>query len=92
MAVATEREYGLFINGATAEPASGEVRELTGFEPGAVAPFPVPRGERVFIERTLLAHDFVWIGAGSPRHMAALPTPELVRLTKAAPADLIAAD
>ena len=29
MAVATEREYGLFINGATAEPASGEVRELT---------------------------------------------------------------
>ena len=70
----------------------GEVRELTGFEPGAVAPFPVPRGERVFIERTLLAHYFVWIGAGSPRHMAALPTPELVRLTKAAPADLIAAD
>ena len=29
MAVATEREYGLFINGETAEPASGELRELT---------------------------------------------------------------
>src|SRR5213075_817012 len=29
MAVATEREYGLFINGANAEPASGEFRELT---------------------------------------------------------------
>jgi acyl-CoA reductase-like NAD-dependent aldehyde dehydrogenase len=29
MAVATEREYGLFINGATTEPASGEIRELT---------------------------------------------------------------
>jgi len=29
MAVATEREYGLFINGATTEPASGDVRELT---------------------------------------------------------------
>src|SRR5438094_9094036 len=29
MAVATEREYGLFINGATAEPASGDVREVT---------------------------------------------------------------
>src|SRR5262245_1554228 len=29
MAVATEREYGLFINGESAEPASGEVRELT---------------------------------------------------------------
>ncbi len=29
MAVATEREYGLFINGESAEPASGEIRELT---------------------------------------------------------------
>src|SRR5262249_16940323 len=29
MVVATGREYGLFINGATAEPASGDVRELT---------------------------------------------------------------
>src|SRR5262245_33253698 len=29
MAVATEREYLLFINGESAEPASGDVRELT---------------------------------------------------------------
>jgi acyl-CoA reductase-like NAD-dependent aldehyde dehydrogenase len=29
MAVATEREYGLFINGELVEPASGELRELT---------------------------------------------------------------
>src|SRR5256712_3404566 len=29
MAVATEREYGLFINGESAEPASGETRELS---------------------------------------------------------------
>ena len=29
MAVATEREYGLFIGGELVEPASGEVRELT---------------------------------------------------------------
>src|SRR2546421_817208 len=28
MAVATEREYGLFVNGESAEPASGETREL----------------------------------------------------------------
>src|SRR3982751_3054540 len=28
MAVATEREYGLFINGEAVEPASGEIREL----------------------------------------------------------------
>jgi acyl-CoA reductase-like NAD-dependent aldehyde dehydrogenase len=29
MAVATEREYGLFINGESVEPASGEFRELS---------------------------------------------------------------
>src|SRR5712691_10807086 len=29
MAVATEREYGLFINGETVEPQSGDIRELT---------------------------------------------------------------
>src|SRR5437868_14892986 len=29
MAVATEREYGLFINGESTEPASGEVPELS---------------------------------------------------------------
>ncbi|MGB2874058.1 MAG: aldehyde dehydrogenase family protein [Gaiellaceae bacterium] len=28
MAVATQREYGLFINGETTEPASGELRDL----------------------------------------------------------------
>ncbi|MDQ3085648.1 MAG: aldehyde dehydrogenase family protein, partial [Actinomycetota bacterium] len=29
MAIATDREYGLFIGGELTEPASGEVRELT---------------------------------------------------------------
>src|SRR5881398_2633652 len=36
MAVATGREYGLFINGEFVEPASGEVRELA--EPATGAP------------------------------------------------------
>jgi aldehyde dehydrogenase (NAD+)/betaine-aldehyde dehydrogenase len=36
MAVATEREYGLFINGELVEPASGEIRELT--EPASGEP------------------------------------------------------
>jgi acyl-CoA reductase-like NAD-dependent aldehyde dehydrogenase len=37
MAVTTEREYGLFINGELAEQQSGEVRELT--EPATGDPF-----------------------------------------------------
>jgi acyl-CoA reductase-like NAD-dependent aldehyde dehydrogenase len=36
MAVATEREYGLFIDGELREPESGEVRELT--EPASGEP------------------------------------------------------
>ena len=36
MAIATEREYGLFINGELVEPASGEMRELR--EPASGAP------------------------------------------------------
>jgi acyl-CoA reductase-like NAD-dependent aldehyde dehydrogenase len=35
MAIATEREYGLFINGELVEPASGEIRELTEPATGA---------------------------------------------------------
>ena len=66
-----------------------EVSDLTGFAPGAVAPFPLPRVERVLIEKTLLARDDLWVGAGSTRHLAVLPAAELVRLTKAVPADLV---
>jgi prolyl-tRNA editing enzyme YbaK/EbsC (Cys-tRNA(Pro) deacylase) len=68
-----------------------EVQDATGFEPGAVAPFPLPRVERVFIDRTLLSHRLVWIGAGSERHMAALSPAELVRLSRARPMDVVAA-
>ena len=69
-----------------------EVPALTGFAPGAVAPFALEQIDRVLIERVLLAYEELWIGAGSTRHMAVLPTRELVRLTKAAPADLVTAD
>ena len=62
-----------------------EVLDATGFEPGAVAPFPLPRVHRVLVERTLLAHELVWVGAGSPRHLAGLEPGELVRLSRATP-------
>ena len=68
-----------------------EVQDATGFDPGAVAPFPLPRVERIFIDQTLLVHDLVWIGAGSERHMAALSPPELVRLSRARPMDVVVA-
>lgn len=67
-----------------------EVVAATGFEPGGVAPFPLPRVRDVLIERTLLQHDRVWIGAGTPAHMAVLAPGELQRVARARTADLVA--
>jgi Cys-tRNA(Pro) deacylase len=66
-----------------------EVRTATGFEPGAVAPFPLPRVSRVFVDRQILVHERVWIGAGSPNHLATLAPADLVRLAKAQPMDAV---
>ena len=66
-----------------------EVEAATGFRPGAVAPFPLPRVERVLAERMLLREPEVWVGAGSPRHLAALDPHELLRLARAEPMDVV---
>jgi Cys-tRNA(Pro) deacylase len=66
-----------------------QVVEATGFEPGAVAPFPVKKVDRVFVDRSLLSLDRVWIGAGSVRHMAALAPADLVRLARAESLDAV---
>jgi prolyl-tRNA editing enzyme YbaK/EbsC (Cys-tRNA(Pro) deacylase) len=68
---------------------AGEVRAATGFAPGAVAPFPLPRVERVLIDHNLLGHDNVWIGAGSESHIAAVRPGDLVRLARAQPMDAV---
>jgi Cys-tRNA(Pro) deacylase len=65
-----------------------EVVSATGFEPGAVAPFPAPERARVLLERELLQHDVVWVGAGSSRHMVGIAPGDVVRLTQADVADL----
>ena len=65
-----------------------EVFAVTGFEPEAVSPFPVPQASRVLLERELLRHQTVWVGAGSTRHMAGLSPIDLVRITGAELADL----
>jgi prolyl-tRNA editing enzyme YbaK/EbsC (Cys-tRNA(Pro) deacylase) len=69
---------------------AGEVVHATGFEPGAVAPFPQRAVTRTLIDRELLHYPEVWVGAGSTRHMAALPPAELQRLAGAIPWDIAA--
>jgi prolyl-tRNA editing enzyme YbaK/EbsC (Cys-tRNA(Pro) deacylase) len=70
---------------ATAE----QVRAATGFEPGAVAPFPTRLVERVLIDPLLLRHRLVWIGGGSPRHMVGLAPADLARLARAQAMDVV---
>jgi prolyl-tRNA editing enzyme YbaK/EbsC (Cys-tRNA(Pro) deacylase) len=60
-----------------------EVLHATGFEPEAVAPFPLVSVRGVFVDTSLLVHEVVWVGAGSHRHMAALAPADLVRITRA---------
>ena len=72
----------------TASPE--RVRELTGFEPGAVAPFGLDRVDLVAVDQRLLLNDHVWVGSGSPTHLARLEPAELVRLSRATILDLTA--
>ena len=69
--------------------AAAEVETATGFVPGAVAPFSLPRVDRVLIDPSILTHDVVWVGAGAPNHLAALAPAELARVAQATPADLV---
>jgi prolyl-tRNA editing enzyme YbaK/EbsC (Cys-tRNA(Pro) deacylase) len=67
--------------------SADEVETATGFAPGAVAPFPLPGVDRIFIDRRLLTQELLWIGAGSERHLAAISPPDLVRITRAETGD-----
>jgi Cys-tRNA(Pro) deacylase len=71
---------------------AAHVEAATGFAPGAVAPFALRGVELVVLDRSVLAHDVVWVGAGSPNHLAALAPAELARVTHATPADLVRED
>ena len=66
-----------------------EVERATGFTPGAVAPFALTRVGTVLLDRRLLGHPVVWVGAGSPRHVAGLAPLELTRLARARPVDVV---
>jgi prolyl-tRNA editing enzyme YbaK/EbsC (Cys-tRNA(Pro) deacylase) len=69
-----------------AKPA--EVVHATGFEPGAVAPFPQRAITQTLMDRSFFAHEEVWVGAGTSSHMASLRPAELQQLSGAKSVDL----
>lgn len=79
------------ITGArrAAVASAEQVVALTGWTPGSVAPFPLPRVSAVLVERTLLRHRSVFAGAGSDRHLVHLTPVELIRLTRGRIEDIV---
>jgi Cys-tRNA(Pro) deacylase len=69
-----------------------EVEAATGFAPGAVAPFPLPKVRTIYLDPTLLRHPRVWVGGGSERHLVSLAPAELARLTRAQSVDVVQAE
>jgi len=63
-----------------------EVRSVTGFAIGGVAPIGHLTPIRTWIDPHLLAFDEVWAAAGSPRHVFPVEPAELAALTGAAAA------
>jgi prolyl-tRNA editing enzyme YbaK/EbsC (Cys-tRNA(Pro) deacylase) len=66
-----------------------EVEAATGFAPGAVAPFPLPKVGTIYLDPLLLGHPRVWAGAGSERHVVGLAPTELARLARAEIVDVV---
>jgi prolyl-tRNA editing enzyme YbaK/EbsC (Cys-tRNA(Pro) deacylase) len=67
-----------------------EVEAATGFGPGGVAPFPLPKVDAVLMQPSFFRHAIVWAGAGSEKHMVGISPTELGRLAKARPMDVAA--
>ena len=86
------RKGPMYLSLSPSEIVVAHAQYLQGslrFAPGAVAPFPLPGVDRVLIDQSLLSHSVVWVGAGSPTHMASVSPGDLVRLARAQPVDAV---
>jgi prolyl-tRNA editing enzyme YbaK/EbsC (Cys-tRNA(Pro) deacylase) len=65
-----------------------EVEKATGFGPGAVAPFPLPKVDLVLMDRRFSRYPLVWAGAGSAKHVLGMTPAELARVARARTVDV----
>jgi prolyl-tRNA editing enzyme YbaK/EbsC (Cys-tRNA(Pro) deacylase) len=66
-----------------------EVRAVSGFAIGGVAPIGHLNPLRTWIDPHLLDFDVIWAAAGTPRHVFAVDPVKLQELTGAAKADFV---
>ena len=69
---------------------ASEVRRLTGFAIGGVAPLGHLTPPRAYLDRRLLDFDVVWAAAGTPRHVFPIAPDTLARIASAEIADFSA--
>jgi len=70
---------------------ANQVRELTGFAIGGVAPVGHLTAPRAFLDSLLLTYPVVWAAAGTPRHVFAIDPALLTQISGAQAADFITA-
>lgn len=67
-----------------------EVRRITGYAIGGVAPLGHLIAPRAFLDPRLLAFPEVWAAAGTPRHIFSIAPAEMARAAHAEEADFTA--
>lgn len=71
------------------EPCKPEVAERhSGYQVGGTSPFGTRKAMPVYVERTVLEHDRIYINGGRRGFLVALDPKELTRLVAAEPVDV----
>jgi len=61
--------------------SANDVRDLTGFVIGGVAPVGHTQSLKVFIDEDLLSHETIWAAAGHPKAVVELTPNDLIKST-----------
>ncbi len=71
------------------EPCAPDVAQRhSGYQVGGTSPFGLRKPMPVYVERTVLALDRIWINGGRRGFLVALDPKELVRTAQASPVDV----
>ena len=87
-----EKLLAALAGGAIGRADAARVREYTGFAIGGVAPLGSLEPLRVFCDRDLLQHDFVWASAGASHAVFRVEPHALVAAAGAQVAELALRD
>lgn len=84
----SEHKVSALLGSRIRRAGADEVRRLTGYPIGGVAPVAHATRLRILIDRDLLDHSEIWAAAGTPNAVFRTTPPELVRISGGAPADV----